>query len=107
MAGQFVRKTKVIIMNTMTHQGLMDQDARSLIDDPKKRAADIAQLGNENENRDRRVRERKVYLQKLEARKKARRRQRAFKLAGAWTLVIVAGFIGIAWFSNELVRLIG
>ena len=94
-------------MNTMTHQGLMDQDARSLIDDPKKRAADIAQLGNENENRDRRVRERKVYLQKLEARKKARRRQRAFELAGAWTLVIVAGFIGIAWFSNELVRLIG
>jgi cell division septal protein FtsQ len=85
----------------------MDQDARSLIDDPKKRAADVAQLENENENRDRRVRERKVYRQKMEARKKARRRQRAFKLAGVWCLVIVAGFIGIAWFANEFARLIG
>jgi len=89
-------------MNVMTHRGLLDGDARSLIDDPKKRAEDQAQLAGEEESRSRRIQNRKASRFKSEMARKAKRRARAFKLVGFWCFAIVAGFLSIAWFAPEL-----
>lgn len=88
----------------MTHQG---RDERALRDDPKKRAEDQAQLADEADGRARRIQRRKAYREKVAQGRRAKRRQRAFKLAGIWSLVIIVGFIAAAWFAKDLAQLIG
>ncbi len=94
-------------MNVINRQGLSDGDERTLIDDPKKRAEDLAQLDNEAESRARRIQIRKASQLKTENARQAKRRARAFKLVGFWCFAIVAGFLSIAWFAPDLVRRLG
>ena len=94
-------------MNVISRQDRAEKDTQSRQDDPKKRAEDQAQLAGEAESRTRRIQRRKAYREKVEQGRRAKRRQRAFKLAGVWSLVIVAGFVAAAWFAKDLAQLIG
>jgi len=38
--------------------------------------------------------------------RKAKRRARAFKLAGFWAAIIVGGFFAMVWYSNDVMALI-
>ena len=86
---------------------MADRDSQSRQDDPKKRAEDRAQLAGEAESRSRRIQRRKAYREKVEQSRRAKRRQRAFKLAGLWSLVIVAGFFAAVWFAPDFAKLLG
>ncbi|MBT3990483.1 MAG: hypothetical protein HOG95_12810 [Rhodospirillaceae bacterium] len=64
------------------------------------------QLEDEDEARKRRVKLRKQRQAKLVAMRKAKRRARAFKLAGFWAAIIVGGFFAMVWYSNDVMALI-
>ncbi len=65
------------------------------------------QLEDEDEARARRLILRKQRDAKLVAMRRTKRRARAFKLVGFWAMAIVGGFFAVAWYSNEVMALIG
>ncbi len=93
-------------MNVIAREGIADKNTQSRQDDPKKRAEDQAQIANEAESRARRIQRRREYRQKVAEGQRAKRRQRAFKLVGLWSLVIIAGFIAAAWFAPDLAKML-
>jgi hypothetical protein len=91
-------------MNNVTREGKSDGGAQSRIEDPKKRAEDQAQLASEAENRSRRIQNRKAARLKADKARQAQRRARAFKLVGLWCVIIVVGFLSVAWFTPGLIE---
>ena len=60
-------------------------------------------LDDEEEGREKRIQLRKQQRLKAEVEKKARKRKRMFKVAGAWIGVIIVGFLVVTWFSKDVV----
>ncbi|MFP6711982.1 MAG: hypothetical protein VB913_09850 [Rhodospirillales bacterium] len=95
-------------MNSMSSHNLERdtfQESRQLIDEQKLIEGRM-QLEDEAESRKRRIKLRKQRQVKINAMRRAKRRARAFKLAGFWMAVVVSGFFAMAWYSNDVMALI-
>ena len=69
----------------------------------KKSRQDKRQLNDEDEGREHRVEERRKQRIKQDAIKRAKRRRRMVKMSLAWVGVIFVTFLGVTWFSGNLV----
>ena len=76
--------------------------AQSALEANKSRQ-DKRQLNDEDEGREHRVEERRKQRIKQDAIKRAKRRRRMVKMSLAWVGVIFVTFLGVTWFSGNLV----
>ena len=76
--------------------------AQSALEANKSRQ-DKRQLNDEDEGREHRVEERRRQRIKQDAIKRAKRRRRMVKMSLAWVGVIFVTFLGVTWFSGNLV----
>lgn len=63
----------------------------------------MRQLNDEDEGREHRIEERRKQRMKQDAIKRAKRRRRIVKMSLAWVGVIFFLFLGVTWFSGDLV----
>ena len=86
----------------MKRSAMADRDdARDL--DGGDRGRDPGLLKREAESRDGRIKIRREQQRKKELARKLAKRNRMFKVAGAWIGVLIVGFLVVAWFSPALV----
>jgi hypothetical protein len=87
----------------MKRSAMADRDdARDTESDGRGR--DPALLKREADSRDSRIKLRREQQQRKELKRRIAKRKRAFKLAGIWLGVIIAGFLVVAWFSPALIN---
>ena len=70
------------------------------------RKRDLDQLEDEAVSRQKRIEARKRQRAKQEAAAKAKRRARMVKMSGIWAVLIVAGFVSAAWFSDDFSKML-
>lgn len=93
-------------MNNIATQYLDRETTKSDAENEQKLIEGRMQLEDEAESRKRRIKLRKQRQVKINAMRRAKRRARAFKLAGFWMAVVVSGFFAMAWYSNDVMALI-
>lgn len=75
-------------------------------DEPDDREGGREMLRQEAAQRDKRMRIRKEQQLKKEAAKRIARRNRMFKVAGIWVVVLIAVFLVTVWFSPDLMKML-
>jgi hypothetical protein len=86
----------------MKRSAMADRDdARDLAGDDRGRDPDL--LKREAESREGRIKIRRDQQRRKELARRLAKRNRMFKVAGAWVGVLITGFLVVAWFSPAVV----